>query len=261
MQKHTIKVLFAILMLTNLSMILPTSIAQSKPSVPEFTVKLVDNSYDVPPTQTIDPYKGTITQPGYHVENKEIEITIKNQNLGVMYNVRTKGHFEQEWRERFYAPPGNSRYPEQSNGQYTVITLHTNMYPDGAQVDVQVEAMIGTISWIHDPTAFMADDGSRGGYHFEGSKSGWSKTQTITINKATATPAPTLPSTTASTNPDSSTPNQSGSENNSGVDLASWVGIMLVVLFSIIVVLLVIIAVGIYMKKGPPFQFTGTQVL
>jgi hypothetical protein len=42
--------------------------AQSKPSVPEFTVKLVDNSYDVPPTQTTDPYTGTKTIPGYHVK-------------------------------------------------------------------------------------------------------------------------------------------------------------------------------------------------
>ena len=259
MQKHTIKVLFAILMLTSLSIvILPTSIAQSKPSVPEFTVKLVDNSYNVPPTQTIDPYKGTTTQPGYHVDKKEIEITIKNQNLKVMYNVRTKGHIEQEWQERFYAPPGNSRYPEQSNGQYTVITLHTSMYPDGAQVDVQVEAMIGTISWIHDPTAFMADDGSRGGYHFEGEKSGWSKTQTIKIALSTFTPAPSLPSNTAQANPDPSTPNQSGTKDTTIFGLTLWVGAVLVVLFSIIVVLLVIIVVGIYMKKSPLIRSMDT---
>lgn len=30
----------------------------SKPSVPEFTVKYVDNSYDVPPTYGIDQYTG-----------------------------------------------------------------------------------------------------------------------------------------------------------------------------------------------------------
>ncbi|MCJ7763000.1 hypothetical protein MUP38_06065, partial [Candidatus Bathyarchaeota archaeon] len=46
----------------------------TKPSVPEFTVKLADHSYDVPPstTATTDPYTGkqtVTTQPGYHVEN------------------------------------------------------------------------------------------------------------------------------------------------------------------------------------------------
>ena len=55
-----------------------------KPSIPEFTLKLVANPYDVPPTNStkIDPYTGeeTVTIiPGYHVENKLIEITIRNQ--------------------------------------------------------------------------------------------------------------------------------------------------------------------------------------
>ena len=55
-----------------------------KPLTPEFTVKIVAHPYDVPPktTTTIDQYTGketTTTQPGYHVENKSIEITIKNQ--------------------------------------------------------------------------------------------------------------------------------------------------------------------------------------
>ena len=71
--------------------------------VPEFTVKLVDNSYDVPTTHSIDPYTGqNITNPGYHVENKTIEVTVKNQpftpfyavdsfNASFYYNIRTKG--------------------------------------------------------------------------------------------------------------------------------------------------------------------------
>jgi len=54
------------------------------PYVPEFTVELVAHPYDVPPvtTTTIDQYSGeeiVTTIPGYHVENKSIEITIKNQ--------------------------------------------------------------------------------------------------------------------------------------------------------------------------------------
>ena len=51
-----------------------------KPSVPEFTVKAVSHPYDVPTTYSTDPYTGeTITHEGYHVENKSIEVWIKNQ--------------------------------------------------------------------------------------------------------------------------------------------------------------------------------------
>ncbi|MCL2135731.1 MAG: hypothetical protein FWH37_09360 [Candidatus Bathyarchaeota archaeon] len=151
--------------------------AQSKPSVPEFTVKLVDNSYNVPPTQSTDPYTGkTTTQPSYHVEEKEIEITIKNQNYPskLMYNIRTKGHFEENWTEMFSA--GGSMYPHQSNSKYTIITISSNNYPDGAQVDFQVEAMSGGISQEVYSGLGTFD-------YFDGVTSGWSKTQTLTIDK------------------------------------------------------------------------------
>jgi len=193
MQKHTIKVLFAILMLTNIVMILPTSIAQSKPSVPEFTVKLVDKSYDVLPTQSTDPYRGTVIHPGYHVKKEVIEITIKNQKTStkILYNIRTKGHFDQEWTERF----SHSTYPEQTNSQYTVITFIRDSglpaddkyswyfdIPDSGQVDFQVEAMSGTFSWEDDAISAGLGQGFGGKWVFDGVTSGWSKTQTITIN-------------------------------------------------------------------------------
>ncbi|MCL2642341.1 MAG: hypothetical protein FWD52_02325 [Candidatus Bathyarchaeota archaeon] len=160
--------------------------AQSKPAIPTFTVKLVDNSYNIPPTQTTDPYTGTITKPGEHIKKIEIEITIKNQNYPttIMYNIRTKGHFAQEWQNRFYATTNSDYgYPEQSKGQYTVITLHTENYPDGAKVDIQVEAMSGTISWEPDGTTFGVPGGDGKRWFFDGVTSGWSKTQTLTINK------------------------------------------------------------------------------
>jgi len=151
--------------------------AQSKLSVPEFTVKLVDNSYDVPPTQTTDPYTGTTTIPSYHVEKIEIEINIKNQNYPskIEYQVRTKGHYEQEWNIR-------TTLIEQSKGQYTVITLRTEYLPDGAEIDIQVEARSGTYHEERDPASAGLPGGGKIQV-FDGEKSGWSKTQTITINK------------------------------------------------------------------------------
>lgn len=61
------------------------------PSVPEFTLKYVDNSYDVPSstTTTTDPYTGeqTITtEPGYHVANETIEVTIKKSRIHAIFN-------------------------------------------------------------------------------------------------------------------------------------------------------------------------------
>ncbi|MCL2359969.1 hypothetical protein, partial [Candidatus Bathycorpusculum sp.] len=42
--------------------------ALQKPAIPEFTLRFVDNSYDVPPTFSKDPFTGKneMTQEGYH---------------------------------------------------------------------------------------------------------------------------------------------------------------------------------------------------
>ena len=69
-----------------------------KPSVPEFTLKYVDNSYDVPPktTTSTDPYTNEITTttiPGYHVENRTVEAVIKNNVGASYYNFRIKDIF------------------------------------------------------------------------------------------------------------------------------------------------------------------------
>ena len=167
-----------------------------KPSVPEFTVKLVDNSYGVPPTTTtkIDQYTGkeiVVTTPGRHVENKSIEITIKNQLLApctdadghevkLYYNVRSKGHFGEDWTAplpfRKYDPV--SRIPVYSSSGYTVVTCSAD-YPADAQVDFQVEAFIGHYYYDSIPghplgiySAFKVD-----------ATSGWSNTQTILYPK------------------------------------------------------------------------------
>jgi hypothetical protein len=53
----------------------------TKPSVPEFTAKYVDRSYNTQPTYGIDQYTGktVVTKASQHVDNRTIEITIKNQ--------------------------------------------------------------------------------------------------------------------------------------------------------------------------------------
>ena len=59
----------------------PSAQSIPKPSVPEFTVQLVDRSYDEPPTYQKDPSTGQdkLVWIGGHIDNKTIDFTIKNQ--------------------------------------------------------------------------------------------------------------------------------------------------------------------------------------
>ena len=166
------------------------------PSVPEFTVELVDSSYDVPTTYSTDPYTGKrITHEGYHVERRTMEVRIKNQpftpytdsdgrNIKFFYNIRTKGHFTEEWSEVYNA----GEMPTQSNSEYTVIsydsertytfTLGTTSrcleVSPGGQVDFQVQALVGYTQDTITGPAFH-------GWVFTGEKSGWSETIPLTI--------------------------------------------------------------------------------
>ena len=207
MSKTIVLLLFALLALSSLVMV-GSVFAQSipKPSVPEFTVELVDNSYDIPITYYTDPYTGeTITNEGGHVENKSIEVWIKNQpftpyddaeghEVNLYYKVRVKGHFEEDWSlpETFSESDSAERVP-QSSSEYTVLSL-VNFYPSGAQVDYQVEAFVGHFYTDYYPeghaiqfpvTVFQVDE-----------TSGWSSPQTIVIGEIqtqTPSPEPTSP--------------------------------------------------------------------
>ena len=200
------------------------TLAQTTPSVPEFTLRFVDTSYDyyVPPVTTTltDPYTGNknvTTQPGYtqYVENKSIEITIKNQpfapssgNKYLFYNVRMKGHYGEGWTEIYHEEtyitegsspqnPSPQRYyssgnlPQQSNSEYTVLYVSAN-HPSGAQVDFQVAAITG-----YDAQAYLGDPDhplypvniSYGPVIAINQSSDWSNTQTLTIPD-TSTPSP-----------------------------------------------------------------------
>ena len=181
MSKALTLLLIAILVLSSLVMV-GSVFAQSvpKPSVPEFTVELVDHSYVVPETTSIDPYTGKkIVNPSYKVENKTIEIIIKNQLFtppdsftNLYYNVRVKGNFEQDWTELYKISNNTSQNTlrMQSASENTVISIPQD-YPSGGLVDFQVQAVIAT--------AIPFDYTNFGYWTWEASN--WSNTQTITI--------------------------------------------------------------------------------
>jgi hypothetical protein len=178
-----------------------------KPSVPEFTVAFVDASYDIPTSYSTDSYTGeNVTHPGYHVQNRTIEVTIKNQPftpteedsqiINVYLNIRTKGAYTKDWIE-IYSP--DRGFLTQSSGEYTKVaySLDDNEFPfwdnipQGGTVDFQVEALAGSVHRGYNPNA--TDQLNMYPYVFTGETSGWSNTQTATVPQTDATPSPTVP--------------------------------------------------------------------
>ena len=185
-----------------------------KPAVPEFTLTLADHSYDVPLTYTYstDPYTGKQVQTphgGYHVDNKTIDATIRNQpftpyisnnsnEVNVYYNIRVKGHFADDWEwKELYSPYADRTRegvyfcyyvsPVQSSSQSTVISIPAD-YPTDAKIDVQVQALEGYFT-VYYPYLVPAH-----GYYFNGAISDWSSTQIVDMPDgliSTSTPNPT----------------------------------------------------------------------
>ena len=235
----------------------------TKPSSPEFTVQLIDSSYNIPPTSSVDPYTGlTATQVERHIESRTIKLSIKNQpftpflveeatanwTANLQYNIRWKGSFEQDWHEIYI--PTNGFAGAHLESEYTVISFEGEYsateglklhypgliatFPPSGQVDFQVKAMIG---YVHrDPLAL--------GWIFTGEESEWSNTQTITVDEGSVEVPEQSPVDPAQ----SSTQNQFGAQSavtHSGIP---WTEIGLFALFSGIIAALLIAL--IYKRKA-----------
>lgn len=190
----------------------------SNPSVPEFTVNYVDHSYYVPITYTnyTNPYTGqqeTREIGGYTIENKTIDVTIKNQPFNITiidgntthlyYEIRWKGHFENwidhyingiNWysdKPNFY---DNSQYGiEASNSDSTVISFSSismSSIPNDGQVDFEVKTQIGYTYLQYGNHAHLLPIGASYQYITE---SDWSNIQTITMSDELVSPSPTVP--------------------------------------------------------------------
>jgi hypothetical protein len=258
-------ILIVLLVASSLIMI-KSAYAQAikKPSIPEFTAKYVDRSYDIPPTYGVDQYTGKtiITKPGEHIDNRTVEITIKNQpfttftdtngnSICMFYNVRFKGPFGQNWTEMFgvqrtvwYSfsnPVDNFGYMIQTySSQYTIVEI-TNP-PAQGQMDIQVKALEGyTNRTTVQGHIFMAQVA----YTFFGEESEWSNTQTVTIDGAsTSTPNPTSPTiSTPTSTPYNSTSAPSTNGNQTKVKDSVPLTISLTTFLLVVIALVVIIAV------------------
>jgi hypothetical protein len=171
------------------------------PSVPEFSIRLVNGPYLV--TSTDSYYMQLVTRP---VSNRSIEIIIKNQpfnyansSYSMYYNVRFKPHFQQDgwWME-----VGSVK---QSSGEQTTVTfalakfgdsydlgyynkgVATNdlSFPLDGQIDFQVQAQVGHDSqlWTHFIGSYdfpYNGDGFIYAVDYD-SSSNWSDTQTVNL--------------------------------------------------------------------------------
>ncbi|MCW3983280.1 MAG: hypothetical protein NWE96_04715 [Candidatus Bathyarchaeota archaeon] len=238
-------------------MIDPSFVSASipKPSVPQFTVKLIDSSYYIPASTSVDPYTGAeITNQGYHVVNRTIELSIKNkpftayesdgQIINYYLNIRTKGNYDKDWII-IYSP--SKGYLTQSNSDYTTVvySLDDNEYPfwdnikGEGTIDFQVQALIGSVHRVYNGSAAEIMDTAP--WIFEGETSDWSSTQTITVPEPTQTAVPS-----ASQSSTSPTVNPTVSQVF-GLD---WVGVVVVVLLGVVVVLFVFVVFYSGKRRG-----------
>jgi hypothetical protein len=215
------KLSFVFLILASLIVLIaiPTTVqAASKLSVPQFSLRLFDNSYNVPPSTTTNSYTGvTTTKSGYRVNNMTIEITIKNQpftpytdtrgyDIDLYYQVDFKGHFggETEWHA-CYAGYNNGYAQIQSNSGHTVVSV-VGKYDAGSQLDFRVEAFTGY--WFEPSMGeFLA--GIREPYLVRDESSGYSGIQTITVTYGSSSLSPSQSATFPPVNSDGNSQPQS----------------------------------------------------
>jgi hypothetical protein len=181
----------------------------SIPSVPEFTLRFVDLSYDIPPTYGIDQFTGEtiMTKAGYHVDERTLEFIIKNQDFTpyqdadgndiiLYYDFRFKGTYGDEWsnypdRSHTWGGFPSTPYPDikASNSNYTVIKVKVKDLTDytigtlDIQTDVQVQFQVQAIIGYIESDSLSLSAGGFIGYY--GERSDWSETQTITIGETT----------------------------------------------------------------------------
>ena len=217
MRQYLSQIIVIILAVSIILMVKPID-AQTipKPSIPEFTLKYVDRSYDVPPTYVKDPYTGNevMTYAGYHVQNRTIDIIIKNQLFtstklsdgnvtGLFYSVRSKGHYI-DWIDNVQQGPSPLHIPTTESADTVITIMLDNSVWDinSGEMDFQVQAEKGF--WVFDQSRFSSMFYGIG----ENTFSGWSPTKTVNIPASYVSPTQ-RPNTTSSPNPSPTVPEYS----------------------------------------------------
>jgi len=262
MNKRFTFVLVLVLTSSSLIVVKPAQSEITKPAVPEFAVQIVAYPYDVPTTHSIDPYTGQdVTHQGYHVENKSIEVRIKNQpftpywvidpdsgsnmTVSLHYNVWVKGHFAEGWSQVYFLSDG---LPIQSSGEYTVFSLPVD-YPSGAQVDFKVEAMAGYVHRPIGPSGWPT-------WTFTGEES-WSNVQTITIDANSVV----VPAQSPASPNETSALSQSSTQVAASQSGFSWMEVATFAVLGLVIALLIVVIVFLHRRiQVLERKFVGSNV-
>ena len=252
--RRTASLILVVLLAASSLMMAESACAQvAKPSVPEFTVKYADHSYDVPPTYTKDPYTGQsrISSYGHHVDNRTIEVTIKNQpftpytdangnSVQFYYNIRSKGHFD-DWGS---SSSHNMNSLQMMPSAYTVVSINVADWniPAGGQIDFQVDA---TTSYTNYSSSSSSSSTSYGCGGFSSApapqttveNSDWSGTQTVTVGAV---------------NPIGSVGALFG---------VSWETIILIAVVVVVVLVAVVLAIVFFVLRGGKKTGNETRIL
>lgn len=250
---RTIALAFIIVLIASSTALTQTTDATPQPSIPEFTVKQIDNSYGVDPTNTTNPFTGEIIpHQGYNVKQLTIEVTIKNQPFtpatslsgnvtGLHYNVQAKCSYE-GWSTTVYSDSHNKYAAPASTSENTIVSFTIGSpqgwdIPLGSQVEIRVQAVSGKSYTIWSPNGGLAPIGD--GFDLEAA-SGWSSIKTITIGSGeVATIQPTAQPTQT---PTAAVPTQTNTEAPAQPEVTStsglnWKDIVIVAAFAVIAAL------------------------
>jgi hypothetical protein len=162
--KLAVLLLIAVLTLSSLTMV-GSAFAQSlpKPSVPEFTAKVVDNTLEVTiKNQPLTPYEnGSYPSLYYMFKYKD-----HNERVG----------FEYYDPVYFVLPSTYGGYYKASDSDFTVVSLSLEgrQFPS-EQIDVQAIALVGN--------QYPTDMQGGTVYGFEGVVGSWSNIQTVTFEE------------------------------------------------------------------------------
>ena len=218
----------------------------SKPSVPEFSVKLVGPPFIQDTTYSLNSNTGEIEPNiGYTNEYSQLVIVVQNQPFdsqfgSIYYNVTMNGI------PFIRNGDGEVQYPKQTTGSDTTNITFSIFggwgYGSivGQQVNIQVQAMLGSVEWGR-TLAFASQ-----GYYFSGTVGDLSNPQTISV--PANVPLSSSPSPTPSSSPIPSTPIPTSTETNGPASTSIWL-ITSTISFVIIAILLVVIAVLLFRIK------------
>jgi hypothetical protein len=150
-----------------------------------------------------------------------------------------KGHFAENWTYPF-----DYDYPilvQPTNSEYTVASYSLNhRYVEG-QMDFQVEAMMGYFHRIPSPWAPWV---------FNGTESGWSNTQTITIpdiqvfSASTPAPTPTFSPTVTPTLAPYNTP--TAASNNAPL---FGLGLEQIAIVAFVIIAIVVLVAAVFLRR------------